>query len=160
MNLTILKGNLGKDPEVKTFDWGKVASFSLATTEKYKNKDGQLITETDWHTCIFRGAVCDTIEKYFHKGDPIVVIGKTRYRSYEKDGKTVYITEIKCSEFEFVGKKESEPDEKLDDNQGKWQGKKEVKSMSDINQLPGANDDLPFILTIPIALGFLAQFII
>lgn len=129
MNLTILKGNLGKDPEVKTFDWGKVASFSLATTEKYKNKAGELITETDWHTCIFRGAICDAIEKYLHKGDQVIVTGKTKYRSYDADGRKVYITEIRCSEFEFTGSKpESKPDEK------------KSSAMSNISELPGADN--------------------
>lgn len=135
MNLTILKGNLGKDPEVKTFDWGKVASFSLATTEKYKNKAGELITETDWHTCIFRGAVCDAIEKYLHKGDQVVVTGKTKYRSYDKDGGKVYITEIRCSEFEFCGSKETKPEAKPEE--------KKSSAMSDINELPGAAEDDP-----------------
>lgn len=134
MNLTILKGNLGKDPEIKTFEWGKIASFSLATTEKYKNSKGELITETDWHTCIFRGAVCDAIEKYLHKGDQVVVTGKTKYRSYEKDGKTVYITEIKCNEFEFCsGKKEEAKSQE--------KGKVHTGAMSDIRDLPGAESD-------------------
>ncbi len=138
MNLTILKGNLGKDPEIKTFEWGKIASFSLATTEKYKNSKGELITETDWHTCIFRGAICEAIEKYLHKGDQVVVTGKVKYRSYEKDGKTVYITEIKCSEFEFC---QTKKEEKTEPAEEKWQGKKEVKSMSNADDLPGNIND-------------------
>lgn len=144
MNLVILKGNLGKDPEIKSFEWGKVASFSIATTEKYKNGKGELITETDWHNCTFRGAICDAIEKYLHKGDQVLVTGKIKYRSYEnKDSQTVHITEIKCSEFEFCsGKKESTPELKED----VWHGKKPVTSMSNPDDLPGSNDisDLPY----------------
>lgn len=128
MNLTILKGNLGKDPEVKIFEWGKVASFTLATTEKYKNKKGELISETDWHTCVFHGNVCEAIEKYLHKGDQVIVTGKTRYRSYLKEGATIYITEIKCSEFEFCGGKraESPRDVESDIRDGKFNDPEEL----------------------------------
>ena len=146
MNTIHLIGRCGGDPEIKTFEWGKVAKFSLATSESYKNKQGEKITETDWHNLLFRGSVCDTLEKWVHKGDQIAVTGRVKYRSYEnKDGVTVYVTEIICSHFEFCGgsKKESRPSEGPAEE--KWHGKKQVGSMSDINELPGADEsNLPF----------------
>lgn len=140
MNLVILKGNLGKDPEVKTFDWGKVAKFSLATTETYKNKKGEKITETEWHNLVFKGTICDAIETYLKKGAQISVIGHIKTRTYkDKEQVDHWATEINCDSFEFCGTKE-----KTEDKQGEWQGKKEVKAMSNIKDLPGAEDDPSF----------------
>lgn len=152
MNQITLIGRCGGDPEVKSFEWGKVAKFSLATSETYKNKEGQKVTDTDWHNLCFRGAVCDTLAQWVHKGDQIAVTGKVKYRSYEKDGRTVYITEIICDHFEFCGgsKKEDKPA----NNEGQYQkgGKVTTGSLSDISELPGYVDngsvpddkDLPF----------------
>ena len=134
MNTTTLIGNVGRDPEIKTFDWGKVASFSLATTEKYKNRKDEMITDTDWHNIIFRGKQAEVIEKYVHKGDKIAVTGKIKYRSYEdKEGKTIYITEIIGERFEFCGSKQEKPQNK----EGERQGKPPYESgYSDIDDLP------------------------
>lgn len=157
MNLTILKGHLGADPVIRSFDWGKTASFSLATSESFINKEKERVTETTWHNIVFTGKICDVIEKSFHKGDQIVVTGKIKYRSYtDKENVVKYITEIKADSFEFCGsgkKDESKPA----NNEGQFQknGKVTTGSMSDINELPGhvaeqqgasENDlsDLPF----------------
>ena len=148
MNRVTLLGRVGSDPEVKTFDWGKVAKFSLATSETRK-KNNEKVTETTWHNIVFFGASCDVLEKYVHKGDQILVEGKIVVRSYEKQGTTHWATEIVCDSFEFCGspKGDKEPPRAKDE----WKGKKEVKSMSDINDLPGhvqeqqdQLSDLPF----------------
>lgn len=141
MNKVILKGNIGKDPEIKTFDWGKVAKFSLATSETYKNKNDEKVTETEWHTCIFKGTICDVIEQYVHKGDQLLVEGKIVTRTYkDKSGESHWTTEVICHSFEFCGTKER-IEQKPDNKEGQWQGKKEVKAMSDVNELPGAESD-------------------
>ena len=102
MNKVILKGNVGQDPEVKTFENGKVCKFSLATSESYKNKSGEKITNTTWHNLVFWGILCDTIGKYVHKGDQLLVEGKIVIRNYEdKSGITHWATEIVCNSFEF-----------------------------------------------------------
>ena len=142
MNRVYLKGNLGKSPEVKSFDWGKVCKFSLATTESYKNKQGEKITETEWHNCVFKGSVVDVIEKYVHKGDQILVEGKIVTRNYkDKNQVDHWATEIVCHNFEFCGTKEKES--KPDDNQGEWKKgeKRQVGAMSDISELGNAEDD-------------------
>jgi len=92
----ILVGNLGKDPEVRSLDAGrKVANFSLATTETYKNKNGERVEQTEWHNVVYYGPVAEVIEKYLRKGSQIYVEGKIRTRSYDdKEGIKRYITEI------------------------------------------------------------------
>jgi len=152
MNKWYGHGHVGKDPEVKTIDSGKkVAKFTFATSESYKDSQGNRQSRTEWHTLVFWDKLAELCEKYVKKGSELIVEGKISYRDYtDKDGVKKYFTEIVCNSIEFCGKKDSEQttpaDEKLNDKQGEWQGKKEVKSMSDINELPGANDetDLPF----------------
>jgi single-strand DNA-binding protein len=137
MNKVTLHGFTGKDPEIKTLESGKkIAKFSLAT-QNYKK-------ETAWHSLIFWEKLAELCEKYVKKGSELIVEGEISYRDYtDKDGMKKYFTEIICNSLEFCGKKET--DSTLD-KQGEWQGKKEVKSMSDINGLPGVNDDpeMPF----------------
>lgn len=96
INKVILVGNLGKDPEVRSLDAGrKVANFSLATTETYKNKNGERVEQTEWHNIVYYGPVAEVIEKYLRKGSQIYVEGKIRTRSYEdKEGVKRYTTEI------------------------------------------------------------------
>ena len=115
MNTVILKGHLGQDPFIKTFEnGGKIASFSLATTDSY-TKDGEKVTVTDWHNIVFSGPVCETIGKFLKKGSEVIVTGKIKYRKYEdKDGQTKYITEIKCDRFEFCGKASSDNSTSVD----------------------------------------------
>lgn len=105
INKVILVGNLGKDPEVRTFEGGKkVVQFSLATTESYKDKNGQRVDQTEWHNIVFWGAIVDVIEKYLKKGSQIYVEGKIRTRSYEdKEGVKKYITEIIGDKMTMLG---------------------------------------------------------
>jgi len=133
MNKVILKGNVGEDPKVKKFDNGQVCKFSLATSESY-TKDGEKITNTEWHNVVFWGKIVDIIEKYVHKGDQLLVEGKNTTRSYDKNGVTHYATEVVCHSFEFCGTKER-VESKPKDN------KVQVNSMSDARELPGYVDD-------------------
>lgn len=93
INRVILVGNLGKDPEVMTFESNnKKASFSLATTESYKDKSGNWVEQTEWHNIVLWGFLA---EKKLAKGDQVYIEGKIRSRSYDdKDGNKKYITEI------------------------------------------------------------------
>lgn len=143
LNLTILHGNVGKEPEIKTVGEKKVAKFSLATTRRGKDKDGQKIT--DWHNLIVWDKLAELVEKYVHKGSEIVIEGQIQYRNYEnKDGVKIYMTEIICHSLDFCGKKEAEKSDDKPQANNEWQGKKEVKAMSDVNDLPGANEESPF----------------
>ncbi|MBL4652404.1 MAG: single-stranded DNA-binding protein [Flavobacteriales bacterium] len=109
VNKVILVGNLGKDPEVRHFEnGGSVASFPLATTESYKNKEtGERVTmPTDWHNIsIRRPGLAKVAETYLKKGQQIYVEGKLRTRTYEKDGSTRYITEVVLDDFTMLSSK-------------------------------------------------------
>ena len=104
-NSVRLYGNVGKEPEVKTFENGnKVATFSLATSEKHKDQKGNLVEETTWHNLVVWGKSVETIEKYVNKGDKLIIEGRLTNRSYEaKDGTKKYITEIVVNEFLLAG---------------------------------------------------------
>jgi single-strand DNA-binding protein len=104
INRVILIGNLGKDPDVITFDNGvKKASFPLATTESYKNKEGNRVDQTEWHNVVLWRGLAEVAEKYLHKGNQIYVEGKIRTRSYEQDGIKKYITEIFADNMTMLG---------------------------------------------------------
>ena len=96
VNKVILVGNLGKDPEIWTFEDGtKKASFSLATTESYKDKMGNKVDQTEWHNVVLWRGLAGIAEQYLKKGGSVYVEGKIRSRSYQdKEGNTKYITEI------------------------------------------------------------------
>lgn len=107
-NSVRLIGNLGNDPEVKTFESGKRnASFSLATNEVYYNSEGEKMEDTQWHNIVVWGKKVDVVEQYLKKGSEIALEGKLVNRSYEKDGTTKYITEITMNDMQMLGKKEA-----------------------------------------------------
>jgi len=99
-NRVQLIGNLGQDPEIKTLDSGKkVAKFTLATNDAYKNSDGQKIEETMWHNIVAWNGLADRASNYLKKGNEVVVNGRLVYRTYDdKNGVTKYITEIVLNE--------------------------------------------------------------
>jgi len=100
INKVILVGKLGADPEIRTFDNGiKKASFSLATGESYKDKEGNRVDQTEWHNIALWRGQAEVAEKYLHKGSKIYLEGKIRTRSYEKDGIKKYFTEIQGDNF-------------------------------------------------------------
>ena len=106
INRVILVGNLGKDPDIMTFDNGvKKASFSLATTESYKNKEGNRVDQTEWHNIIMWRGLADIAERFLNKGSQIYLEGKIRTRSYEQDGIRKYITEIFTDNMTMLGSK-------------------------------------------------------
>ena len=106
MQKVILIGNLGKDPEVKTFDnGGKVANFSVGVTERgYKTKDGKEIPDhTEWFNCVARNGFAGVVEQYVKKGNKVYVAGKLRTREYNKqDGSKGYMTELNVEELELL----------------------------------------------------------
>ncbi|MCL4152767.1 UNVERIFIED_CONTAM: hypothetical protein GTU68_012392 [Idotea baltica] len=106
-NKVQLIGNLGNDPEIITLESGKkLAKFSLATNESYKDSDGQKQTKTDWHNLVAWGKTADIIEKYVTKGKEVAIEGKLTTRSWEdKDGMKRYTTEVVCNELLMLGNK-------------------------------------------------------
>ena len=106
-NKVQLIGNLGNAPEVKTTESGKkLARFSVATNESYRNAKGEKVTETTWHNLVAWGKVAEIAEKYLTKGKEVVVEGKLVNRSYtDKDGNKKYSTEVQVNELLMLGEK-------------------------------------------------------
>lgn len=110
VNKVILIGHLGKDPEIRTGDGWKYASFSLATTHPgFKTKEGiEVAPVTQWHNIVAKNGLATIIERYVHKGDPIYIEGEITYRSYEKEGVARYSTEIIVAEINLLSTKKTE----------------------------------------------------
>jgi len=106
-NKVQLIGNLGNNPEIITLESGKkLAKFSIATNESYKNAQGEKVTDTQWHNVVAWNKTAEIIEKYLEKGNEVAVEGKLTSRSYEtKEGEKRYITEIVCNELLMFGNK-------------------------------------------------------
>jgi single-strand DNA-binding protein len=106
-NSVQLIGRLGKDPEVKTFGEKKKASFSIATSETYKNANGEKVQDTQWHNVVIWGKLAGIAEKYLKKGNEVAVEGKLVHRMYEtSSGEKKFITEINVNDLVMLGGKQ------------------------------------------------------
>lgn len=105
-NKVQLIGNLGNDPEIVTLESGKkLAKFSIATNESYKNNKGERVTDTQWHNVVAWGKTAEIIEGFVTKGKEIAIEGKLTTRSWEdKEGQKRYTTEVVCNELLMLGK--------------------------------------------------------
>ena len=106
-NSVRLVGNLGMDPDVKSFDNNrKMAKVSIATNETYKNEKGEKITDTQWHNLVMWGTQAKIAEEILKKGDEVAIEGKLTSRTYvDKDGNKKYYTEVVVNEFIKLGAK-------------------------------------------------------
>ena len=110
VNKVMLIGRVGKDPEVRIFDNGKMAKFSLATSENYKKKNGEKVENTEWHNITIFGNLVDVVEAYVKKGQQLYLEGKIHYGNYEdKSGEKKYFTEIRCDTLQMLSKPEEKP---------------------------------------------------
>src|SRR4030042_2269436 len=100
-----LIGNLGMDPEVKTLENGKkLARFSIATNDRFRNAEGEQIKETQWHQVIAWGGSATIAENFLKKGKEVALSGRLSHRSYEdKDGNTRFLTEVIVNEIVLLG---------------------------------------------------------
>jgi single-strand DNA-binding protein len=116
-NQVILIGNLGKDPEIRTIPGGTmIASFSLATKESWKDKQGAKKEETTWHNCQAWGKLAEIIQQYVFKGSLIMVEGSIRNESWEdKDGEKKYRTVIRVNNMKMLGGKKEDRQPRQDD---------------------------------------------
>jgi len=112
-NHVSLIGRVGNDPEVQNFEKSTVARFSLATSKKWKDRNGETVQDTQWHKVEFWGPVAEkVIDPYVNKGDLLSVDGEIIYGSYEnKDGETVYTTTIKGTNLVLLGGGKKEDDQ-------------------------------------------------
>ena len=110
INKVILIGNLGKDPEVRYLDNGvAVANISLATTENYKNKEGEKVSQTEWHDIVLWRGLAEVAEKYLKKGASVYIEGKIRTSKWvDKDENNRYKTEIMADKMNMLSKSSNE----------------------------------------------------
>jgi len=109
VNKVILIGRLGRDPELRTFENGaKKASFSIATSEFYKDRDCNRVEQTDWHNIVCWRNFAEVAEKHLAKGKLIYLEGKLRTRSWEDNGIKKYTTEIEVATFTMLSAKNEE----------------------------------------------------
>jgi single-strand DNA-binding protein len=101
VNKVILLGRLGRDPEVRNFqNGGRVVNLRLATSERYKDKSGEMQERTEWHSvAIFNEKLGEIAEKYLRKGSEVYLEGQIETRKYEKNGEDRYSTEIVLRQF-------------------------------------------------------------
>ena len=109
-NSVQLIGNLGKDVELKEISTGsKVANFTMATNDYYKNNRGELVKETQWHSIVAWGKTAELMAKHLRKGSSVVLHGKLIHRTYEdKEGNIKYTSEVKATEFINMTRAEKE----------------------------------------------------
>lgn len=140
LNKVQLIGRLGKDPEVKHTQGGQtVANFSIATSESYKDKNGEKKEVTEWHNIVLWRGLAEVAEKYLHKGDLVYIEGKLTTRSWEKDGVTRYVTEVLGSNLVMLGSK----GQSQSSGDSGWSGQQPATTSSS-NAASTMTDDLPF----------------
>ena len=115
LNKVMLIGNLGADPEVKTLQSGdKVATIRLATTDIYKNKNGERMEDTEWHRVEFWGALAGIVEQYVKKGDSLYVEGRIRTDKFTDSNQVErYMTKIRAGSMQMLTRKSAAPTENL-----------------------------------------------
>lgn len=134
VNKHIIIGRLGKDPELRNLDSGKrVVTFSMATSENYKDAQGNKKELTEWHNIVAWNEKADNLAKYVKKGDLLYIEGKSRTRSWESDGGKKYTTEVIVDQFSFIQPKSNKPPAPGEEYQSAEQQESEPPK-----------DDLPF----------------
>lgn len=132
VNKVILVGNVGADPDVRYLDNGTaVASLSLATSEVYKNKNGERITQTEWHNVVLWRGLAEITEKYVKKGMQLYIEGRLQTRSWDdKEGVKRYTTEVVADNMQMLSRKDDK--------------KTETNTQTEAPKEEEQEDDLPF----------------
>ena len=155
VNLVILVGNVGQNPDIKVFDGGtKKATFTLATSEKYKDRNGEVHENTQWHNIVCWRATADVVERFVKKGTQVYIQGKITTRSWEdQNGQKRYTTEIEVANLQLLGGRQ---DSQNQGGYGSYQAPIQqyaapapapapsASAASDPNSLDPQDEDLPF----------------
>lgn len=154
LNKVILIGNLGNDPEVKqTNSGGTLASFSVATTDRWRDKNGQTQEQTEWHRVVTWNKLAEICGQYLRKGSKVYIEGKLQTRSWEdQDGAIRYMTEVLCREMKMLDSRPREPRRDGDDNDARLEEaiarapEQQRWTHPDPNRHnpPGYHDEVPF----------------
>lgn len=114
LNKHLLIGNVGQDPRVSSYNDRKVAQFTLATSETFKDRDGNKQEQTDWHNIVAWSPVAEIVEQFVKKGSRIYIEGKSRTRSYQtQEGETRYITEVLANTVILLDRKLNEGGDRI-----------------------------------------------
>lgn len=160
LNKVMLIGNVGRDPDVRYLDGAgtsagtKVATFSLATTERYRDRSGELRENTEWHNIVAWRQAADIVEKFVRKGTQLYIEGRIRTRSYVgQDGVKKYTTEITVDSLQMLGRRSDSEEQYTaqDEQQGDYQrprtqqgGSRPVAEPAPVQEdIPGDTPDLP-----------------
>lgn len=140
VNKVILVGNVGQDPDVRYLDNNTpVCNLRLATTEFYKNKNGERVSSTEWHNIVLWRGLAEVADKYVKKGSQLYIEGKLRTRSWDdKDNNKRYTTEIVADVLQMLGKR---PDDSAQGGDNQPESLQEEKPEHDTED---PIDDLPF----------------
>jgi single-strand DNA-binding protein len=146
VNKVILMGNLGKDPELRYTPTGQAtASFSLATTEKWTDKNGQRQERTEWHNIVAWAKTAELANQYLKKGSPAYIEGKISYRSWDdKDGNKKYKTEIIASQIHFLSSGAGGAQKESYGGQETVSGSNQIAESLPQDQGTVVEEDLPF----------------
>ncbi len=141
VNKAILIGRLGKDPELKYTPGGKaVASFSLATNERWTGQDGEKKEKTTWHNIVVWGKQAEIMKEYLVKGKQVYIEGRIENRSYDdKEGVKKYISEIVVQSFQFIGSRDD-----AGSSSSSYSSGSSTPSEAPAEPADGQDDDLPF----------------
>lgn len=147
VNRVVLIGNLGREPDLQYLEGNvAVAKFPLATTETYKDKNGNLVSQTEWHTIVLWRGLAELAQRYLHKGSLVYLEGRIRTRTWEdKEKNKRFNTEIIGDNLVMLDKRKEQNEHSHNDN-----NVPENNTFPDINfdasgQTPGiTKDDLPF----------------
>lgn len=155
-NFVSLIGNVGQEPKIKYLEKlpaqqggqsPKMAIFSVATTERYRDRNGNIQENTEWHSIKAWRGLADTVEKYVHKGDRIAIQGHIHTGNYtDNTGAEKYVTEIIADSLALLG---SRPKEQKQEEGGRWQGGQSQRAQ-ELTPVPeqayndDIGDDLPF----------------
>lgn len=152
VNKVILVGNLGRDPEMRYLPSGEaVASLSVATTDKYKDKSGQMVEQTEWHRVSFFGRTAEVCGQYLKKGSQVYIEGSIRTRKYtDKEGVEKYSTEIRGDRMQMLGGRSGGGMAEMDDFNQAPPARSQPRPAAQPAQRPASSgfddmdDDIPF----------------
>lgn len=146
VNKVILIGNVGADPDVRYLEGGTaVANLRLATTERYKNKNGENIDQTEWHNIVLWRGLAEIVEKYVHKGMRLYIEGRIRTRSWDdQNGNKRYTTEIWADNMQMLSYKQEGDNTGAVPRSFNTPVNPEPAAPAAASLAPDDSDDLPF----------------
>lgn len=147
VNKVILVGNLGRDPETRTFPSGdQICNVTLATTDKWKDKQsGEMREATEWHRLVFNGRLAEIAAQYLRKGSQIYVEGQIRTRKYtDKDGVEKYATDIRVDQMQMLGGRQDDDSRSAAPRSSRAPAPAPAAPKSGGSGFDDMDDDIPF----------------